>query len=93
MEIKNYINAVNAYKATKYERSKTDSVSTVSTAKNTDKVEFSSGKINSVQSLKSSIARKVESSASMERITDLTASINNGQYNVQSEIVARAILE
>ncbi len=93
MEIKNYVNAVNAYKATKYERSKTDSVSTVSTAKNTDKVEFSSGKINSVQGLKASIASKVESSASVERINDLTASINNGQYNVQAEIVARAILE
>ncbi len=93
MEIKGYINAINAYNTAKFERNKSESVSTVSSIKNTDKIEFSSGKINSVEALKASIARKVESSASIERITDLTASINNGQYNVQSEIVARAILE
>ena len=93
MEIKGYINAINAYNTAKFERNKSESVNTVSSVKNTDKVEFSSGKINSVEALKASILRKVESSASIERITDLTASINNGQYNVQSEIVARAILE
>lgn len=93
MEIKGYINAINAYNTAKFERNKSEAVSTVSSVKNTDKVEFSSGKINSVEALKASIARKVESSASIERITDLTASINNGQYNAQSEIVARSMLE
>jgi anti-sigma28 factor (negative regulator of flagellin synthesis) len=93
MEIKNYLNAVNAYNKTKFERSKTSAVSSISAVKNTDKVEFSSGKINSIQGLKDAIAQKVENSASPERIAELTASINNGQYNVQAELVARSILE
>ena len=42
MEIKGYINAINAYNTAKFERNKSESVSTVSSVKNTDKVEFSS---------------------------------------------------
>ena len=93
MEIKNYINAVSAYNSTKFEKSKVESSLPINQVKNTDRIEFSSNRINSIQSLKASISQKIEKSASPERISELSRSINNGQYNVQTELVARAILE
>ena len=93
MEIKNYLNAVKAYSSTKYEKSKTESNQSSNQVKNTDRIEFSSNRVSNIQSLKTSISEKVERSASPERISELSRSINNGQYNVQAELVARAILE
>ena len=92
MEIKNYINAVNAYNQTKYDRSKTESATVTASTKNTDKVEFSS-KQASINSLKSSISANVLETASADRIVGLTYNINSGKYNIASELVAKSILE
>ncbi len=92
MEIKNYINAVNAYKQTKYDRSKTESATVGTSTKNTDKIEFSS-KQASINSLKNSISANVSEAASADRIVSLTYSINSGKYNIASELVAKSIFE
>ena len=94
MDIKNCTNAINAYRATSYDKDKELNAKpvTVVKEKNTDKAEFSCNK-NSVEGLKSSIAKSVDSSASAERITALKNSINEGKYNVPAESITLAITE
>lgn len=91
MEINKCLGAVNAYNQAKLSRTKTESAPAATTSRNTDKVEFSSVS-KSEEGLRASIAQKVEQSASSDRIAELTYSINSGNYNVASELIAKSIL-
>jgi len=93
MEIKNYTNAISAYKGTALENTRRESQKASSTPKNMDKVEFSSTKLVNISALKASITQKVEGSSSFDRISGLKNLIQSGEYNIPSEIIAKAMTE
>lgn len=94
MEIKNYTSAVNAY------RYASDCASRPLTGrtqknkgKNTDKAEFSvSARASFSDTLKAAAKAAADSSASPERIAELSAKIADGSYSISSEDIADSIL-
>ena len=92
MNINNCTNAINAYRATSFDKDLKNKPTVSAKEKNTDKAEFSVNK-NSVESMKASITKSVDSSASAERIAALKNSINEGKYNVPAENIASAMTE
>ncbi len=93
MEIKNYINAVHAYSTVASGKSRSEKASESSSAKNMDKVEFSSAKLSSSDNVKATVAKAVESDASAERIAALSSLVSDGQYNISAESIIKAMLE
>ncbi len=92
MNINKFTNAVNAYRAASFEKEVKNKPVTVIKEKNTDKAEFSVNK-NSLEALKASVAKSVDSSASQERITALRNSISEGKYNIPAESISLAMTE
>lgn len=97
MEINKCSSAVNMYKkiGSDYKSvSKSNSKTIISGAKNVDKVEISSAaRENNLESVKSTIKKNVDNSASSDRIAALKAKIADGTYSISPENVAAAIFE
>lgn len=94
MEIKNYTSAINAYRYASDCASKPVSGRTQkSKGKNTDKAEFSaSSRAGFSEALRTAAKAAADSSASPERIAELSAKIADGSYKVSSEDIADSIL-
>ena len=93
MEIKNYVSSVYSLNSQQTNRSKAGKASNTLPAKNTDKVEFSSAANSGADSLKALISQSIKSDAGSERISALTSLVNDGQYCISAESIAKAILE
>lgn len=94
MEIKNYTSAINAYRYAGGSASKTLSGRTQKgSGRNTDKAEFSvSARASFSDTLKTAAKAAADSSASAERLAELSAKIADGSYSVSSEEIADSIL-
>ncbi len=92
MEIKNYSSVMSAYMKNSYEPAKKKA--NAPSAKNTDKVEFSSASsAGALAGAKASAKKSVESFASAERIAALKSMISDGSYHISAESVAASIFE
>lgn len=92
MEINKYGSVMSAYMKSSYEPTKRERVGT--SAKNTDKAEFSSvPRDGGVSQAKASVKKEVESFASAKRIAALKTMISDGSYNISAERVAASIME
>lgn len=94
MEIKNYTSAINAYRYTSESASKTlTGKAQKDKGRNTDKAEFSvSARASFSETLKTAAKSAADSSASAERLAELSAKIADGSYSVSSADIADSIL-
>ncbi len=94
MEIKNYTSAINAYRYASESASRPLTGKTQKgKGRNTDKAEFSaSARASFSDTLKTAAKAAADSSASAERLAELSAKIADGSYNVSSEDIADSIL-
>lgn len=94
MEIKNYTSAINAYRYAGGSASKPLSGRTQKgSGRNTDKAEFSSSaRASFSDTLKTAAKAAADSSASAERLAELSAKIADGSYSVSSDDIADSIL-
>ncbi len=94
MEIKNYTSALNAYRYASETASRPISgKAQKSRGKNTDKADFSSSaRASFSDTLKAAAKTAADSTASAERLAELSAKIADGSYKVSSEDIADSIL-
>ncbi|WP_432649552.1 flagellar biosynthesis anti-sigma factor FlgM [Huintestinicola sp.] len=94
MEIKNYTSAINAYRYASESASRPTAGKTQKNkGRNTDKAEFSvSARASFSDTLKTAAKAVADSSASAERLAELSAQIADGSYRVSSEDIADSIL-
>ena len=94
MEIKNYTSAINAYRYASESASRPTAGKTQKNkGRNTDKAEFSvSARASFSDTLKTAAKAAADSSASAERLAELSAQIADGSYRVSSEDIADSIL-
>lgn len=94
MEIKNYTSAINAYRYASESASKPVSGrNQKNRGRNTDKAEFSNAaRASFSDTLKTAAKAAADSSASSERLAELSAKIADGSYSVSSEDIADSIL-
>lgn len=94
MEIKNYTSAISAYRYASESASRplTDKAQK-GKGRNTDKAEFSvSARASFSETLKTAAKAAADSSASAERLAELSAKIADGSYRISSEDIADSIL-
>ena len=91
MEIKGLSNAISAYKYNSYDKAAKTVKTTASGIRNKDVVEISSRK-DDIDNLKASISELVKSTASGEKIADLTKKINDGSYYISTEAILKSII-
>ncbi len=92
MNIKGLSNAVNAYKINNYDKSEKSSKTVSHNARNTDTVEFSTQRPESVKEFKAIISNAINTSASEAKINELKNAVQTGNYNISSELIAKSII-
>lgn len=94
MEIKNYTSALSAYRYASEAASRSFSgKAQKSKDRNTDKAEFSSSaRASFSDTLKAAAKNAADSTASAERLAELSAKIADGSYRIPAEDIADSIL-